>query len=375
MATRYHAEHVGSLLRPPELLAARRARAEGRTTTEQLREVEDRAALEAIQLQREAGIEVFTDGEMRRENWMASLLEELGGVVPRTGDDVQGFWHRDSGEDPAPEETHFNRVAVAEKVHLKVSLTAVEAGFMAKHAPGRYKITIMSASMGATLWTPGVTEKAYATLDDMLADVVAVQSREIQGLVDQGVDWVQLDSLSYNWVIDEQARTRRQIAGGEDAAAMLDRSVRLDNQLAAAARARNPEVTVGLHFCRGNNRSAWFGQGGYDPVAERLFGEVDVDRFLLEYDTERAGGFEPLRFVPRGKTVVLGLVSSKLPQLESVDDLRRRIEEASRYVPLEDLALSPQCGFASTAAGNLLTVDEERRKLELVVEAARKVWG
>jgi 5-methyltetrahydropteroyltriglutamate--homocysteine methyltransferase len=205
--------------------------------------------------------------------------------------------------------------------------------------------------------------------------VAAVQSQEIQALVDQGVDWIQLDSLSYNWVIDEQARTRRQIAGGEDSAAMLDRAVGLDNQLAAAARARNPEVTVGLHFCRGNNRSAWFGQGGYDPVAERLFGEVDVDRFLLEYDTERAGGFEPLRFVRPGKTVVLGLVSSKLPQLESADDLRRRIEEASRYVPLEDLALSPQCGFASTAAGNLLTVDEERRKLELVVETARKVWG
>jgi 5-methyltetrahydropteroyltriglutamate--homocysteine methyltransferase len=375
MAIRYHAEHVGSLLRPPELLAARRARTEGKLTTEQLREVEDRAALEAIQLQREAGIEVFTDGEMRRENWMASLLEELGGVVPRTDNDVQGFWHRDAGEDPPAEETHFDRVAVADKVHLKLPLTGIEAAFLARHAPGRYKVTIMSASMGATLWTPGVTEKAYATLEDMLRDVAAVQSQEIQGLVDQGVDWIQLDSLSYNWVIDEQARIRRQIAGGEDSTAMLDRAVRLDNQLAAAARARNPEVTVGLHFCRGNNRSAWFGQGAYDPVAERLFGEVDVDRFLLEYDTERAGGFEPLRFVRRGKTVVLGLVSSKLPELESMDDLCRRIEEASRYVPMEDLALSPQCGFASTAAGNLLTVDEERRKLELVVETARRIWG
>jgi len=296
-------------------------------------------------------------------------------VVPRTDNDVQGFWHRDSGEDPPAEETHFDRVAVADKVHLKLPLTRIEAAFLARHAPGRYKITIMSASMGATLWTPGVTENAYATIDDMLRDVAAVQSQEIQGLVDQGVDWVQLDSLSYNWVIDEQARIRRQIAGGEDSTAMLDRAVRLDNQLAAAARARNPEATVGLHFCRGNNRSAWFGQGGYDPVAERLFGEVDVDRFLLEYDTERSGGFEPLRFVRPGKTVVLGLVSSKLPQLESVDDLCRRIEEASRYVPMEDLALSPQCGFASTAAGNLLTVDEERRKLELVVETARRVWG
>jgi 5-methyltetrahydropteroyltriglutamate--homocysteine methyltransferase len=151
--------------------------------------------------------------------------------------------------------------------------------------------------------------------------------------------------------------------------------VSVDNQLARAARRRGPEVTVGLHMCRGNNRSAWMAQGGYDPVAERLFGEVDVDRFLLEYDTDRAGGFEPLRFVPRGKTVVLGLVSSKLPELESKDDLRRRIDEASRYVPLENLALSPQCGFASTMQGNLLTVDEQRRKLELVAETARLVWG
>jgi 5-methyltetrahydropteroyltriglutamate--homocysteine methyltransferase len=151
--------------------------------------------------------------------------------------------------------------------------------------------------------------------------------------------------------------------------------VSVDNTLVRAAKAKNPEVTVGLHFCRGNNRSAWAARGGYEPVAERLFGGVDVDRFLLEYDTDRAGGFEPLRFVPGGKTVVLGLVSSKVPQLESIDDLRRRIDEASRHVPLENLALSPQCGFASTAPGNLLTVDEERRKLELVVETARKVWG
>ncbi|MBO0685596.1 MAG: hypothetical protein J2P45_20765, partial [Candidatus Dormibacteraeota bacterium] len=180
---------------------------------------------------------------------------------------------------------------------------------------------------------------------------------------------------SYNWVIDEEARNRRRVAGSNDADAMLDRAIRLDSQLVAAARRRNPEVMVGLHMCRGNNRSAWFASGGYDPVAERLFQEVPVDRFLLEYDTERAGTFEPLRFVPKGKTVVLGLVSSKLPQLESQDDLCRRIEEASKYVPLDNLALSPQCGFASTAAGNLLTVDEERRKLQLVVETAQKVWG
>jgi 5-methyltetrahydropteroyltriglutamate--homocysteine methyltransferase len=155
----------------------------------------------------------------------------------------------------------------------------------------------------------------------------------------------------------------------------LDQIVAVDNRLIRAAKAKNPDVTVALHFCRGNNRSAWRAKGSYEPVAEKLLAGVDVDRFLLEYDTDRSGGFEPLRFVPQGKTVVLGLVSSKVPELESQDDLRRRIDEASRYVPLENLALSPQCGFASTAPGNLLTVDEERRKLELVVETARKVWS
>jgi 5-methyltetrahydropteroyltriglutamate--homocysteine methyltransferase len=375
IATAYHAEHVGSLLRPPELLEARAAHRAGTLTIEQLRETEDRAALDALELQRQAGIEIFTDGEVRRENWMASLLQELGGTQPAPPVDRQVSWRRESGDSPPPEETHFDTVVVSDRVYLKEALTAVEAGFLAKHTPGQFKVTMMSASMGSILWSPGLTDRAYASLDDMLQGVVGVQIAEIEGLLDAGVSWIQLDSLSYNWIIDDDARARRAPAADVGPEGMLGRAVRVDNQLIAAARAKNPSVTVGLHFCRGNNRSAWFASGGYDPVAEKLFGEVDVDRFLLEYDTDRSGGFEPLRYVPRGKTVVLGLVSSKLPELESVDGLRRRIEEASRYVALEDLALSPQCGFASTAAGNLLTVDEERRKLELVVEVARKVWG
>ncbi|MBO0689605.1 MAG: cobalamin-independent methionine synthase II family protein [Candidatus Dormibacteraeota bacterium] len=375
IATAYHAEHVGSLLRPPELLEARAAYRAGTLPIEGLREAEDRAALDALELQRQAGIEIFTDGEVRRENWMASLLQELGGTQPAPVVDRQVSWRRESGDDPPPEETHFDSVVVAERVYLKEALTSVEATFLAKHAPGQFKITMMSGSMGAVLWSPGLTDRVYASPEDMLQAVVGVQIGEIEGLLESGVSWLQLDSLSYNWIIDEGARARRAIDQDVGPEGMLDRAVRLDNQLIAAARAKNPSVTVGLHFCRGNNRSAWFASGGYDPVAEKLFGEVEADRFLLEYDTERSGGFEPLRFVPRGRTVVLGLVSSKLPELEPVDALQRRIEEASKYVPLEDLALSPQCGFASTAAGNLLTVDQERRKLELVVETARKVWG
>jgi 5-methyltetrahydropteroyltriglutamate--homocysteine methyltransferase len=372
-ATTYRAEHVGSLLRPPELLQARRDHHQGRLTLEQLRVIEDRAAVDAIELQRRSGIEVFTDGEVRRANWMSGLLETIGGVVPVQQPTGTG-WHRDGAPDPNPEETRFQLVAASEKVSRKLLLSRVEADFLARHAPGRFKITMMSSSMGGMLWNPQITAATYPTPGDLVRDLVDLQVQEIEDLVDQGVDWLQLDSLSYMQIIDQQFSEFLK-STGVNIAEGLDLAVSVDNTLVRAARAKNPEVTVGLHFCRGNNRSAWAARGGYEPVAERLFGGVEVDRFLLEYDTDRAGGFEPLRFVPRGKTVVLGLVSSKVPQLESIDDLRRRIDEASRYVPLENLALSPQCGFASTARGNLLTVDEERRKLELVVETARKVWG
>jgi 5-methyltetrahydropteroyltriglutamate--homocysteine methyltransferase len=372
-ATTYRAEHVGSLLRPPELLQARRDHHQGRLTLEQLRVIEDRAAVDAIELQRRSGIEVFTDGEVRRANWMSGLLETIGGVVPVQQPTGTG-WHRDGAPDPNPEETRFQLVAASEKVSRKLLLSRVEADFLARHAPGRFKITMMSSSMGGMLWNPQITAATYPTPGDLVRDLVDLQVQEIEDLVDQGVDWLQLDSLSYMQIIDQQFSEFLK-SPGVNIAEGLDLAVSVDNTLVRAARAKNPEVTVGLHLCRGNNRSAWAARGGYEPVAERLFGGVEVDRFLLEYDTDRAGGFEPLRFVPRGKTVVLGLVSSKVPQLESIDDLRRRIDEASRYVPLENLALSPQCGFASTARGNLLTVDEERRKLELVVETARKVWG
>jgi len=372
MATAHHAEHVGSLLRPPAILEARRAHAEGRVSLERLRELEDEATLEAIALQRDAGIEVFTDGEVRRANWMAGLLESLGGVA-QLGPIARVGWRRDEGEDPPTAETDFNMVAANARLTRRVALTSIEAAFMAQHAPGPYKITMMSSSMGALLWRPGVSEAAYPEPGAMMRDLVALQVEEMCELIDQGVDWLQLDSLSYNSVIDPNFLA--QTASGMDAATMLDQTIAIDSQLIAGARARRPDVTIGLHFCRGNNRSSWMSQGSYEPIAERLFGQLDVDRFLLEYDTDRAGGFEPLRFVPPGRTVVLGLISSKVPHLESTDDLRRRVEEASRYVALEDLAISPQCGFASTAPGNLLTMDEERRKLELVVETARLIWG
>ncbi|MEV0391345.1 cobalamin-independent methionine synthase II family protein [Nonomuraea sp. NPDC050643] len=373
MPATHHAEHVGSLLRPPELLQARQARERGEMSGEELAKLEDDAALAAIGLQREAGIEVFTDGEVRRATWMAGLLESLGGVVPV--EPPSTAWFRNDGEEVAPEETSFDMVAANGRLTQKTNLTAIEADFLVRHAPGPCKITMMSSSMGNLLWRPDLSREVYPTPAHLLRDLVALRIKEIEGLLERGVGWIQLDSLSYNFVIDPDFRGRLLGPDAPGPESLLDMTVSIDAELVRAAKRMNPEVTVGMHICRGNNRSAWMSQGGYEPVAERLFGEVPVDRFLLEYDTERAGGFEPLRFVPHGTTVVLGLVSSKVPRLEPQDELRRRIDEAATYVPLENLAISPQCGFASTARGNLLTVDEQRRKLAHVVETAAMVWG
>jgi 5-methyltetrahydropteroyltriglutamate--homocysteine methyltransferase len=370
MAAEYHAEHVGSLLRPGWLLEARAARKRGELSAGELRDAEDRAVLDAIELQREAGLQVFTDGEMRRTNWMVGLLESIGGVVPVERVGVE--WRRGDGSPPA-EETYFDSVTVTEPVSQREQHTSVEAAFLAEHAPGAFKIPMISASMGGIMWAPETSADAYATPADLIRDLVALQVREVETLVDQGVTWIQLDSLAYNQVFD--AHFREQTIGPVPPEQILAATVASDAAVVRAAKRRNPAVTIGMHICRGNNRSAWMAEGSYEPIAERLFGEVGVDRFLLEYDTERAGGFEPLRFIRPGTTVVLGLVSSKVPELESQDELRRRIDEAAQYVPFEDLALSPQCGFASTSGGNLLTIDEELRKLALVVSTAAKVWG
>ncbi len=371
VAASCHAEHVGSLLRPPWLLEARSAGKQGRLPAGELRELEDRAALEAIELQRQAGIGVFTDGEMRRDTWMAGLLESTGGVVAAELSPVTWHWERSPGSE---DDTRFDVVAASEKVTRKAAHTSVEAAFLGRHAPGQFKITMMSASMGGMIWQPGISEAAYPAPGDLVRDLVALQIAEIEGLIDQGVRWVQLDSLGYNQVFDQDFRAATGLAGVAPEN-ILAATVAADAQIVRAAKRKDPGVTIGMHICRGNNRSAWMAQGSYEPVAERLFGEVGVDRFLLEYDTERAGGFEPLRFVRPGTTVVLGLISSKVPDLESPDDLQRRIEDAARYVPIGNLALSPQCGFASTARGNRLTTDDQRRKLELVASTARKIWG
>jgi 5-methyltetrahydropteroyltriglutamate--homocysteine methyltransferase len=372
MATTYHAEHVGSLLRPPYLLQARESHEKGELTTARLREVEDRAIAELLDLQKQAGLAVFTDGEARRESWRAGLLESLSGVEPASR---TLRWYRD-GKELSPEETLSDGAVAVATVSRKQDLTGAEASFLARHAPGMFKITMISASMGGMIWDPERSSAVYPSPNDLIEDLVTLQIDEIGGLAAGGVRWVQLDSLSYNQVIDPGATGRTRAALRPEQA--LDASIRIDARIVAAVKREHQDLTVGMHICRGNYRSSWMAQGGYEPVAERLFNEVPVDRFLLEYDTERAGGFEPLRFVPRGAggpTVVLGLVTTKVPRLENRDDLLRRIEEAARFVPLEQLALSPQCGFASGSLGNLITVDDERRKLDLVVSVASQVWG
>ena len=372
MATDHHAEHVGSLLRPPWLLDARARHQRGELDVAGLRAAEDRAAAENIALQREAGLEIFTDGEVRRTNYMTGILESTGGMTAIGSPPVH--WRRDDGEDPPAAETDFVLTVATAKVFRKDKLTNVEAEYLASQVPGQFKITMMSAAMGAMVWLPELSAAVYPTPVELIQDLVALQIEEIGDLVARGTRRVQLDSLGYNQVIDDEFRASTG-NGAVDPRIILAGSVAADTAVVSAVKAAHPEVTVGMHICRGNNRSAYMATGGYEPVAERLFGEVPVDRFLLEFDTERAGGFEPLRFVRPGTTVVLGLISSKVPALESQDDLRRRIDEAARYVPIENLAISPQCGFASTAAGNVLTVDEEKRKLELVVDTAQKVWG
>jgi 5-methyltetrahydropteroyltriglutamate--homocysteine methyltransferase len=265
-------------------------------------------------------------------------------------------------------------MVAGEKLRQVRRLVGTDAEFLKQHSPGPWKMTMPGPlSAAGQLWKAGISDRVYPTRLDLAYDVVPMLRSEIQALKNDGCAYIQIDSLHYVERVADNTIRAKMIASGEDPDRYLDDLIAIDNAVLEGA--AGPGVTIGMHMCRGNNRSAWHAEGSYEPIAEKAFSSLKVDRFLLEYDTERAGGFEPLRFVPRSKMVVLGLISSKEPALEPVDTLRRRIDEAAKYVPLENLAIAPQCGFASTYLGNLLTWDDQRRKLELVVEVARKVWG
>ena len=366
MAARYRADHIGSLLRPAELLQARRVK----SSAAELRRVEDKCILEVLARQKQLGFKIFTDGELRRINFMSDFNEAVEGIDE--SDNLLRSWQASA----AATGTQPSRVPgiVVGKLKQTRSLTEHEFAFTKQHSPGDVKVTLPTANQfPAIYYKKGISDKVYPTYSDFLQDIVPIIKAEIQALVNQGAQYVQIDAPRYSYYIDPKWRGYIKNEMGLDPDQALDEAIHADN--ACLQGAKRSGVNLAIHLCRGNNRSQWYAEGGYDAIAEKLFGRLNVDTFLLEYESERAGTFEPLRFVPRDKTVVLGLVSTKLPQMESLDDLARRIDDASRYVPLENLAISPQCGFASTMEGNLLTEEQQWEKLKLVVDTAREVWG
>jgi 5-methyltetrahydropteroyltriglutamate--homocysteine methyltransferase len=373
MASKFRADNIGSLLRPVELLEARAALREGRMDERHVGEVEDRSILKALEMQKSAGVQIFTDGEYRRDIFTADITKAMNGLVP--GMPVVKFEWRGKGKELAAESKEGNlQYIVGAKLTRKGRFTPNEAPFLKQHAPGPFKVCTPAAMQHAIMrYRPGVSDKFYPTVHDMLQDVAAIMRDEVQALIDEGASYVQLDAPSYSNFFDQ---TRRDVLkqSGIDLDQALDAAIAADNAMIRGIK-RNPDVVIGIHFCRGNKRSAWGAEGSYEPIAEKAFGSLKMDRYLLEFDSDRAGGFEPLRFVPKGKTVVLGLITTKEPALESEDELIRRIDQAQKYVAAENLALSTQCGFASAASGNLITWDDMKRKLELVAKVARRVWG
>jgi 5-methyltetrahydropteroyltriglutamate--homocysteine methyltransferase len=367
MSAKFRADHVGSFLRPAELLEARRNAA---ADPARLHALEDAHIRRVFGKQQELGFEVFTDGELRRKNFMSDFTDAVEGFD--FGDAMARAW---KAGDAKEKDTPVSKVTgiVNAKLRQARPLTGHELPFLKAHCPGAIKMTLPSATQfPAISFKRGISDKVYKDHSALLWDIVAIMKKDVAELASQGVAYIQIDAPRYSYYMDPKWRDwiRTEMKADPDAA--LDDSVKADNACFEAA--RRSGVTLAIHLCRGNNRSHWYAEGGYDAIAEKLFGTLAVDRFLLEYDDERSGTFEPLRFVPRGKTVVLGLVSSKLPQLEKADTLAKRIDEAARFVPLENLALSPQCGFASTMEGNLLTEEQQWAKLRLVAETARRVW-
>jgi 5-methyltetrahydropteroyltriglutamate--homocysteine methyltransferase len=364
----YKADHVGSLLRPQELLDAR---SNPSLSSDQLREIEDRCILRALQRQADLGFRIFSDGELRRSQFMGDFYDSVEGL-DKDGS-IARAW---KGSSDRPTGVGLLQLTglVVDKIRQTRRLTGHEVDFLARHSPGAFKMTLPTANQfPAIAYRKGLSDRAYPTYSDFLWDVVPIIRYEIQALVNEGVTYVQVDAPRYSYYVDPKWRDyiRNEMGVSPDDA--LDEAIRVDN--ACLEGVRREGVTLAIHLCRGNSRSQWYAEGGYDPIAEKLFNTLDADLFLLEYESDRAGTFEPLRFVPPNKGVVLGLVSSKVPQLESRDLLCRRIDEASRYVPLANLALSPQCGFASTLEGNLLTENEQWQKLQLVADTARAIWN
>ena len=376
---RIRTDVVGSLLRPPEWKQARLALETGKLTAEEFARIELECVERHVALQEASGLDVVTDGEVSRLNFQDSFGLAVSGYD--TGrETVSSHERRVAGSTPlarwdipdlaAPGTPVVHRRPVVKKLALVRNPPLDEYRRVAPLAKRPVKVTLIGPDRVMQRFDHAGSKAVYPTVDEFLDDVVAIQRRMIQELVDTGCRYVHIDEPGYTAYVDEpslEAMRQR----GEDPMQNFARSLKANAELVRGF----PGVTFGIHLCRGNQRSMWHREGKYDAIAERLFNELPHDRFLLEYDSPRAGGFEPLRFVPKGRVVVLGLVSTKVAELETVENLKRRIDEAAKFLPLDQLAISPQCGFASDVVGNLIGEDVQRRKLELVAETARQVWG
>jgi 5-methyltetrahydropteroyltriglutamate--homocysteine methyltransferase len=354
-------EVIGSLLRPPDLVEARQLHESGELGHAEFKRVEDRVVEEAIRLQEDAGIDVITDGEQRRYAFYGHLIEAFEGF------DKQGGWAIPF-RDETGEELVLRRPVVVERLRWRRSMCAEEWTFVRAVAKGRAKVTMLSAQQAAAYYDPEKSRDAYATRDAYLADIVDISRREVQELARLGCTYIQIDGPQYGALLDSKMREGYR-QRGSDPEELIDRCIEMDNAIIDG----HPGVTFGLHICRGNNQSKFYAEGDYEPIA-RIFERTLFDRFLLEYDDARSGGFDPLRHLPEDRVAVLGLVTTKKGVLETDDELHARIKQATRYVPLERLAISPQCGFASTMEGNRISPDQQRQKLELVGRVARAVW-
>jgi len=362
----FRADQVGSLLRPERLKEARTKAEKGEISRQQLRELEDACIRDVIALQESAGLQAVTDGEFRRAFWHVDFLTGFDGIVWTHGDYAVSF--KGAGGETA----HMSSMLVVnDKVRRAKPIMVDDFSFVKSSTTKTAKFCIPSPTY---LHMRGgrkvIDEKAYPDVAEFWSDIVAGYRAEIADLAKAGCTYLQLDDVSFATLCDSGVQAQVQ-KDGEDPIALAN----LYTDVVSAISRDRGDMAITMHTCRGNAMSMWMAEGGYEPVAEILFNKADVDGFFLEYDTGRAGGFEPLRFVPRGRKVVLGLVSSKVPELETKDSLKRRIDEAATYVPLENLCISPQCGFASTHHGNKVTEDIERRKLALCVEVAEEVWG
>lgn len=365
VTTMIRSDVIGSLLRPEYLKAARLQWEAGKLDAAEFKRIEDRAVDEAVRLQEEAGLDVLTDGELRRYAFFGHLVEALDGF-DRLGGWAIPFHDEQGGQ------LVFKRPVVVEKLRWRRSMCGEEFAYLRARAHRATKTTLISCQQAAAYYDPQRSAGAYPTRDAYLADLVDVTRREIEELIRLGCTYVQVDAPQYAALLDPQLREGYR-QRGSDVDEMIDRTIELDNAVIAGFDREG--VTFGLHICRGNNQSMFYASGGYDPIAERVLGRTRFHRFLLEYDDERSGTFAPLRFVPEDRVVVLGLVTTKKPRLETPEELERRIGEAAKVVERERLALSPQCGFASTMEGNRIPPEVQRQKLELVARTARAVWG